>query len=99
MEQASITMATLDRLAETHEKQVSVSVTDGSATVPTTTKLKYLVIYFAFNLGLTLFNKAVMIKVCPEAFYNDLRGQMSLSLQVCVTAFWFLDSPTPQPLF
>ncbi|MCJ1305815.1 UAA transporter [Hypocenomyce scalaris] len=62
MEQASITMATLDRLAETHEKQVSVSVTDGSATVPTTTKLKYLVIYFAFNLGLTLFNKAVMIK-------------------------------------
>lgn len=42
----------------------SVSTTDGSATVSTSTKVKYLIIYFAFNLGLTLFNKAVMIAVC-----------------------------------
>ncbi|MCJ1468366.1 UAA transporter [Pseudocyphellaria aurata] len=39
----------------------SVSATDGSATVSTSTKIKYLVMYFVFNLGLTLFNKAVMI--------------------------------------
>lgn len=38
-----------------------VSATDGSATVSTVTKVKYLIIYFTFNLGLTLFNKAVMI--------------------------------------
>lgn len=42
----------------------SVSATDGSATVSTSTKVKYLTIYFAFNLGLTLFNKAIMIAVC-----------------------------------
>lgn len=45
-----------------------VSATDGSATISTSTKVKYLIIYFAFNLGLTLFNKAVMIAVgvCAE---------------------------------
>ena len=43
--------------------QINVSSVDGSAAVPTTTKIYYLTIYFAFNLGLTLFNKAVMIQV------------------------------------
>lgn len=53
-------------LAELDEKLVlkSVSATDGSAAVSTSTKVKYLIVYFAFNLGLTLFNKAVMIAVC-----------------------------------
>lgn len=38
-------------------------VADGSASVPTWTKCKYLAIYFLFNLGLTLYNKAVMVQV------------------------------------
>lgn len=42
----------------------SVSATDGSSAVSISTKVKYLIIYFAFNLGLTLFNKAIMIAVC-----------------------------------
>lgn len=67
-EPVSFPMAELERLAQTHRKQVSVSDTDGSATVPTIIKLRYLAVYFAFNLGLTLFNKAVMIHVRPVAF-------------------------------
>ena len=43
--------------------QTTVSDLDGSGTVPALTKFKYLAIYFAFNLGLTLYNKAVMIQV------------------------------------
>lgn len=41
----------------------AVSVVDGSATVPAMTKFKYLAVYFAFNLAVTLYNKAVMIQV------------------------------------
>lgn len=51
-----------------------VSATDGSATVSTVTKVKYLIIYFTFNLGLTLFNKAVMIAVgvCSLVLFGRL---------------------------
>ena len=48
-----------------HATKTVVSDVDGSAHVPALTKLKYLAIYFAFNLGLTLYNKAVMIQVWP----------------------------------
>lgn len=73
LEQASFPMEKLEQLARTYdEKQVSVSVSDGSATVPTSTKLRYLVVYFAFNLGLTLFNKAVMIQVRTGRAYTDV---------------------------
>ncbi len=41
----------------------SAGVVDGSVYVSTVTKIKYLAIYFFFNLGLTLYNKAVMIQV------------------------------------
>lgn len=67
-EPASFPIAKLEKLARTHGKQVPVNISDGSATVPAITKLKYLAVYFAFNLGLTLFNKAVMIQVCKGAF-------------------------------
>ena len=67
-EPASFPIAKLEELARTHGKQVPVNISDGSATVPAITKLRYLAIYFAFNLGLTLFNKAVMIQVCKGAF-------------------------------
>lgn len=43
--------------------RTAVSIVDGSATVPTMTKFKYLAAYFAFNLAMTLYNKAVMIQV------------------------------------
>lgn len=48
----------------------TASVVDGSATVPAMTKFKYLAIYFAFNLAITLYNKAVMIQVsgCGSCF-------------------------------
>lgn len=47
----------------------SVSATDGSAAISTSTKVKYLVVYFVFNLGLTLFNKDIMIAVCHFVYF------------------------------
>ena len=44
-------------------KTMRVSLVDGSAKVSVATKLNYLMLYFIFNLGLTLYNKAIMIKV------------------------------------
>ena len=41
----------------------SVGEMDGSVDVATATKIKFLAVYFFFNLGLTLYNKAVMIQV------------------------------------
>lgn len=41
----------------------SAGVIDGSVYVSTAMKMQYLAVYFFFNLGLTLYNKAVMIKV------------------------------------
>lgn len=47
--------------------KIPVSVVDGSANVSGATKVKYLIIYSVFNLGLTFYNKAIMIKVSqPE---------------------------------
>lgn len=76
---------------EPDEKVVlkSVSTTDGSATVATSTKVKYLIIYFAFNLGLTLFNKAVMIAVCVCAdlsfvlFLDFIFGRDFVKQEMC----------------
>ena len=48
-------------------ERAEVSDVDGSATVPARTKLKYLAVYFALNLGLTLLNKAIMLQVCLDA--------------------------------
>ncbi|KAL8950739.1 MAG: hypothetical protein Q9222_003236 [Ikaeria aurantiellina] len=49
------------------EKKVQVSAIDGTASIPAAAKIQILLVYFAFNLGLTLYNKAVMIKVNLEA--------------------------------
>jgi hypothetical protein len=45
------------------KKMLRVGFVDGSSNVSFTTKLKFLMIYFIFNLGLTLYNKAIMIQV------------------------------------
>ncbi|KAL9023698.1 MAG: hypothetical protein Q9180_008137, partial [Flavoplaca navasiana] len=54
-----------DLIAEDDELQgmAQVSTIDGSASVTVASKVQVLLVYFAFNLGLTLYNKAVMIKV------------------------------------
>lgn len=44
-------------------KATLVSITDGSAKISTVTKVKFLAFYFAANLGLTLYNKYIMLKV------------------------------------
>jgi len=44
-------------------EEVDAAVVDGSAFVPAMVKLIYLTIYLLLNLGLTLYNKEVMIKV------------------------------------
>ncbi|KAL9043186.1 MAG: hypothetical protein Q9214_003580 [Letrouitia sp. 1 TL-2023] len=44
----------------TKDSLIRVGVLDGSAEVSTTTKVRLIVIYFIFNLSLTLYNKAVM---------------------------------------
>lgn len=49
--------------AGSNNKLRSVSSTDGSERVSTLTKSRYLIVYFIFNLALTLFNKALLIEV------------------------------------
>ncbi|CAL8575140.1 hypothetical protein XPA_001082 [Xanthoria parietina] len=44
------------------EEMAQVSTIDGSASVTVASKVQVLLLYLAFNLGLTLYNKAVMIK-------------------------------------
>lgn len=50
-------------LNDAGKKLRSVSSTDGSERVSIFTKARYLIFYFAFNLALTLFNKALLIEV------------------------------------
>lgn len=50
-------------LKDAGNKLRSVSSTDGSERVSTFTKARYLIVYFLFNLALTLFNKALLIEV------------------------------------
>ncbi|KAL8775866.1 MAG: hypothetical protein Q9194_003563 [Teloschistes cf. exilis] len=45
------------------EGYTKVNALDGSGSTSAASKIQILLIYFAFNLGLTLYNKAVMIKV------------------------------------
>ena len=52
--------------------RVAVSVVDGSVNVPTSAKMKYLAIYFLFNLFLTLFNKALMTSVSTQVFSSRI---------------------------
>ncbi|KAL8753112.1 MAG: hypothetical protein Q9199_005283 [Rusavskia elegans] len=54
----------VDLIAEDDELEgmAQVSTIDGSASVTVASKIHVLLVYFAFNLGLTLYNKAVMIK-------------------------------------
>jgi len=58
----------LSRMAVHHD----AGVADGSARVPTWIKCKYLAVYFLFNLGLTLYNKAVMVQVCWDCLQPSL---------------------------
>ena len=51
-------------------KMTRVSHIDGSADVSLATKLNFLMVYLVFNLGLTLYNKAVMIQVCANSLFQ-----------------------------
>jgi len=63
-EQAEATMEQLNAIFQQREmEEVDAAVVDGSAFVPPMVKLIYLTIYLLLNLGLTLYNKEVMIKV------------------------------------
>ena len=44
-------------------EMIAVDIVDGSAAVPTDLKLYWLTLYFLLNLGLTLYNKALMFNV------------------------------------
>lgn len=55
----------LNPLISQEAELIPVHIIDGSANVTTASKIYHLSLYLAFNLGLTLFNKAVMIQVCP----------------------------------
>lgn len=54
---------------------IRVGILDGSADVSTATKVRLILVYFVFNLGLTLYNKAVMNTVCilPETYLSWLK--------------------------
>lgn len=85
--EATETMAALNALIKPsrgmpEEAEVTrVSIVDGSANVSIATKLNFLMIYFIFNLGLTLYNKAVMIKVRANLIFMVL-------LLSCMTFLW-----------
>ncbi len=53
------------------EGMAQVNTIDGSASVSAASKIQVLLIYFAFNLGLTLYNKAVMIRVSMNPTLAD----------------------------
>ena len=66
---AEDTRTTLSALLPSRvNKMVPVSVVDGSANTSFATKLCWLIIYFMFNLGMTLSNKAILSQVCYRAF-------------------------------
>lgn len=66
--QAAVTLTELLNTMHSSRRSpgLDVSVADGSANIPAWTKCKYLAVYFLFNLGLTLYNKAVMVQVRLE---------------------------------
>lgn len=70
---------------------VNVSATDGSSSVSTTSKLQILLVYFMFNLGLTLYNKAVMIMVSamlkPLDAIRLANGVLSFLTRFCLRLF------------
>ena len=57
-----------------------VGAIDGSVNVDTMTKIKFLAVYFFFNLGLTLYNKAVMIQVSFTTFGHMVCFSLPFSL-------------------
>ena len=63
-------------------EKVDVSSVDGSATVSKSAKSQALALYFAFNLGLTLFNKVAMNKVW------NLCEDVDISSISAVTFLW-----------
>lgn len=64
---------------------IRVGILDGSADVSTATKFRLIVIYFVFNLGLTLYNKAVMNTVCilQGTYLLLLKGPSSSGTPFC----------------
>ena len=65
-------------------EKVDVSSVDGSATVSNSSKSQALALYFVFNLGLTLFNKAAMNKVWNRG------ASVAISSKFAVTLSWRL---------
>ncbi|KAK4691895.1 hypothetical protein P7C71_g5202, partial [Lecanoromycetidae sp. Uapishka_2] len=64
-----------------------VSITDGSAKTSTVTKVKFLSFYFATNLGLTLYNKFIMLTVSsPKSFETNLANTAQHSSPYLLTA-------------
>ena len=86
-EDAHTTMEKLRSMIQRQEPILPVNVVDGSVTVSNLTKFKYLAIYFAFNLGLTLYNKALMSQVCLCRVFLQ-RGLSSSSLLKSCTVFF-----------
>lgn len=79
---AEATMEQLHAIFQEREaEKVEVAVVDGSAAVATQVKLVYLAIYFLLNLGLTLYNKAVMIKVSSVP-HLEFRILFSLPVEI-----------------
>ena len=57
---------TFHRVQSHADKFAKVNTIDGSSTIRFASKIQVLSVYFLFNLGLTLYNKAVMIMVSIE---------------------------------
>lgn len=64
------------------QKRDTVKHSPAEYRIPTTTKYLYLSLYFALNLGLTIYNKAVLGKVCetPAALHCYVRSRLMVSL-------------------
>lgn len=63
---------------------ISVSIVDGSANVSAASKIVHLSIYFTFNLGLTLFNKAIMVQVGSSYYVSVSLSNLNKALEALI---------------
>ncbi|KAI4288555.1 MAG: hypothetical protein L6R35_002176 [Caloplaca aegaea] len=80
------TSKTLSPTPTRAHSQKLVSAIDGSRDIPATSKIQILLIYFMFNLGLTLYNKAAMIMQSKRPLTDLPRAMVTVPFHQTVRA-------------
>ncbi|MCJ1249038.1 UAA transporter [Trapelia coarctata] len=100
-EEVEATMEQLNAIFQQREmEEVNVAVVDGSVFVPTMAKLIYLAIYLLLNLGLTLYNKEVMIKFPFPFFLTALHaGTSFIGTYILMSKAYFVPTQIGRPQY